>query len=235
MPRRFRKKHHAFITLPRHKRSDEVIRLKGRIKRTSAEYGGMFTSHLVLDEPGRPDLYNQWFDFYFPGQDRFTLWNATIVTARMAFWDAVNDLAYQRTTDMLTPEELAAEPTMEFEPAEFSKTGKVLTYKLVERDKPKYEKFGGLTFFEQWEKQESEVARAAPPTIYESFRLDRNYAYGIGLSIVLDVGVIDRAAIEQAIIRFREIGEIDWQADYPVPREKLPFVSEKEALAAIQA
>ncbi|MDO9047136.1 MAG: hypothetical protein Q7U66_05275 [Methylobacter sp.] len=46
------------------------------------EYGGMFTSHLVLDEPGRPDLYSQWFDFYFPGQDRFTVWNAEIVTAR---------------------------------------------------------------------------------------------------------------------------------------------------------
>lgn len=233
MPRRFRKKHRAFITLPRHKRSDEVIRLKGRMKRTSAEYGGLFTSHLVLDEPGMPDLYNQWFDFYFPGQDRFTLWNAQIVTARKAFWEAVNDLAYQRTTDMLTPEELAAEPTMEFEPAEFSKTGKVLTYKLVEQNKPQYEKFGGLTFFEQWEKLESEIVQKTPPTICESFRLDRSYAYGIGLSIVLDVDVINRMAIEQAIIKFREIGEIDWQAANPVPRERLPFVSEKEALAAI--
>lgn len=82
MTRRFKKKRPSFITLPRHKRSNEVIRLKGRIKRDSDEYGGMFTSHLVLDEPGRPDLYNQWFDFYFPGQDRFTIWNAEIVTAR---------------------------------------------------------------------------------------------------------------------------------------------------------
>ena len=52
MTRRFNKKRPSFITLPRHKRSNEVIRLKGRIKRDSDEYGGMFTSHLVLDEPG---------------------------------------------------------------------------------------------------------------------------------------------------------------------------------------
>lgn len=108
MTRRFKRKSPPFISLPRHKRSDEVIRLKGRIKRDSDQYGGMFTSHLVLDEPGRPDLYNQGFDFYFPGQDRFTFWNAAIVTARKAFWEEVRELAYQRAAAMLTPEEHAA-------------------------------------------------------------------------------------------------------------------------------
>ena len=124
-------------------------------QRDSDEYGGMFTSHLVLDEPDRPDLYNQWFDFYFPGQDRFTIWNAEIVTAHKAFWDAAHELAYQRTTAMLTLEEHAAESNIEFEPADFSSTGKVLSYKLIERKKMQYDKFSGLTFYEQWEKLES--------------------------------------------------------------------------------
>jgi hypothetical protein len=155
MTRRFKKKRPSFITLPRHKRSNEVIRLKGRIKRDSDEYGGMFTSHLVLDEPGRPDLYNQWFEFYFPGQDRFTIWNAEIVTARKAFWDAAHELAYQRTTAMLTLEEHAAESNIEFEPADFSRTGKVLSYRLIERKKMQYEKFSGSyssrpTLFSIW-------------------------------------------------------------------------------------
>lgn len=233
MPHRFKKKRSPFISLPRHKRSDEVIRLKGQIKRDAAEYGGMFTSHLVLDEPGRPDLYNQWFDFYFPGLDRFTIWNAEIVTARKAFWDAAHDFAHQRAAAMLTPEEHAAESTMEFEPAEFSNTGKVLSYRLIERKKTQYEKFGGLTFFEQWEKLESEIVREAPPTIHELFRLDRRYAYGIGLYIVLDVDVIDRTAIEQAITQFREMGETDWQATNSVPRDRFPIVSEKDALAVM--
>jgi len=233
MPRRFTKKHSPFMTLPRHKRSDEVIYLKGQIKRNADEYGGLFTSHLVLDEPGRPDLYNQWFDFYFPGLDRFTIWNTTIVTARKAFWDAAHELAYQRTAAMLTPEEHAAETMMEFEPEEVSNTGKILSYRLIERNELEYVQFGGLTFAEQWTKLESEIVREAPPTIHESFRLDQRYAYGIGLHIVLDVDVIDRIAIEQAITQFREMGEIDWQAANPVMSERLPVVSEKEALASI--
>lgn len=67
MPHRFKKNRPPFISRPRHKRSDELIRLKGRMKRDADVHGGMFTSHLVLDEPDQPDLYSQWFDFYFPG------------------------------------------------------------------------------------------------------------------------------------------------------------------------
>ena len=125
MTHRFKKKRPSFVMLPKHKRSNEVIRLKGRIKRDSGIYGGMFTSDVLLDEPGRPDLYKQWFDVYFLGQDRFTFWNVEIVTARRAFWDAVQELAFQCTTAMLTSEELAEESKLEFVPADFSSTGKV--------------------------------------------------------------------------------------------------------------
>lgn len=58
---------------------------------------------------------------------------------------------------------------------------------MIEQKTMRYEKFGGLTFFDQWEKLESEIVREAPPTIHELFRIDRRYAYGIGLYIVLDV------------------------------------------------
>jgi len=46
------KRRPPFVTLPRHKRSHEVIRLKGKIRRDAAEYGGRFTSRLVLNERG---------------------------------------------------------------------------------------------------------------------------------------------------------------------------------------
>lgn len=221
------------MTLHRHKRSDEVIRLKGKIRRNAGEYGGRFTSPLVLNEPGRPDLYNQWFDFYFVGKDRFTLWNASIVTARKAFWDEAHNLAHTRVAAMLTPEELAEESKMEFVPAERSSTGKILTYQLAERKKMIFEQFGGLTFREQWKKVESEIVRNEPPSIHESFKLDRAYVYGIGLHIVLDAEIINQASIESAIDRFLAVGESDWQAALPVPRERLPTVSEQEALASI--
>ena len=234
MTRFFKKKRPPFITLPRHKRGNEVISLKDRIRHDAEKYGGMFTSRLVLDEPGRPDVYNQWFDFYFPGHDRFTIWNASIVTARKAFGDATHDLAHTRAASALTLEERVADAKLEFEPAEFSKTGKVTAYRLVQCEQKRYEQFDGLTFSEQWEKLESEIVRNEPPIIYESFRLNRSYAYGAGLHIVLDVDVINQAALEQAIVKFRAMGETNWQATNPVPRERLPFVSEKEALAAIE-
>lgn len=230
----FEKRRPPFITLSRHRRSDEVIRLKEKIQRDANEYGGRFTSRLVLDEPGRPDLYSQGFNFYFPGKNRFTLWNAEIVTARLAFWDAAHYLAYTRLDSMLTSEERLAEPKIEFEPAQLSSTGKVLSYKLTEHEKIRYEQFGGRTLFEQWERLESEIILTEPPIIHESFKIDRGYSYGIGLYIVLDFDVIDRAAIEFAMNKFFEIGESDWQSPNPVPRERLPEVSEKEALAAIK-
>ena len=234
MSLRFRKKHHPFTALPRHRRSEAVVSLKGKIRRDAGQYGGLFTSHLVLSEPGRPDLYCQWFDFYFPGKDRFTLWNAFIKTARQAFWDAAHELAHERTASMLTREERKADSRMEFEPADVSNTGKILSYRLVEREPVRYDKLGGLTFYEHWEKVESEIVRSEPPAIHESFEIDRSYAYGIGLQIVLDVDVIDRAAIESAITRFREIGEVGWQSPNPVACERLPKVSQKEALAEVE-
>jgi hypothetical protein len=207
MSRHHPKKRPPFITLPRHRRSDEVIRLKGEIRRDADLYGGRFTSHHVLNEPGRPDLYNQWADFYFVGSNRFTIWNAEIVTTRQAFWDEASNLAYQQTDSLVTPKK---------------------------REPVHYEQFGGLTFLEQWEKLEAGIVRNEPPIIYESFKLDRSYAYGIGLRIVLDVDVINQATIELAIDKFLATGETDWQSSHSVPRERLPTESEKEALAAIK-
>lgn len=234
MSYRQRKRRRPFVTLPRHKRSHEVIRLKGKIRREAGEYGGRFTSCLVLNEPGRPDLYNQWFDFYFPGTDRFTIWNASIVTARKAFWDEVHDIAHTRVAAMLTPEEREENSKMEFVPAQRSSTGKILTYKLAERKEMRFEQFDGLTFHEQWRKLESEIICNEPPAIHESFKLDRSYVYGIGLRIVLDVDVINQASIEAAIDRFLSIGETAWVSPEPVPRDRLPLESEREALASVQ-
>lgn len=92
------KRRPPFVTLPRHKRSHEVIRLKGKMRRDADEYGGRFTSRLVLNEPGRPDLYNQWFDFYFPGTDRFMIWNASFVTARIQN-NTIVDMLHNRDKD----------------------------------------------------------------------------------------------------------------------------------------
>ncbi len=146
----------------------------------------------------------------------------------MAFWDAVTDLALDRTFAKLTPEEREEENKFERVLSCF-KDGRRY-YTLKKNPVRIYEKLNGLSFKEYWEKLENEIARNEPPVIYESFRLDTSYRYGIGLYIVVDAGSINRMVIEQAIDRFYEIGEKKWQAVEPVPREKLPYESERESL-----
>ena len=85
-----RRRRRPFETLPKHRRSDAVIRVKNRIRRDAEAYGGRFTSRLALPDP---DFGCQWFDFHFLGSDRFTFWNAAMITARQAWLDAASSLA----------------------------------------------------------------------------------------------------------------------------------------------
>jgi hypothetical protein len=125
--------------------------------------------------------------------------------ARLAFWDAVTDLALDRTLDKLTPEEREEENKLERVLSHY-KNGQRY-YTLKENPERTYDKLNGLSLREYWEKLENEIARNEPLVIYESFRLDTSYRYGIGLYIVIDAGCINRMVIEQAIDRFYEIGE----------------------------
>ncbi len=182
-------------------------------------------------EEDRPDLYNQWFDFYFLGRDRFTIWNVCICTARLAFWDAARDLAIDRALAKLTPGEREKEHKYERVLSGFKDGQRYYTLKNI--SVRTYDKLNGLSFKDYWENLENEIVRNEPPVIYESFRLDTSYRYGIGLHIIIDAESINRMVIEQAIDRFYEIGEKKWQEAEPVPREKLPYESERETFAKV--
>ncbi len=190
-------------------------------------YGGRFTSQCVLDD-SRPYLYNQDFDFDFLGSKRFTVWHASIITARKAFWEAVSDSAVKRAVSMLTPEE-QKEDRIKYIP--IYRDGEKF-FKL-DIEYAKYDKFDGRTLDAYCDKLQGEISRTEPPVIFETFRIIPDSRYGKGLSIVVDAERIDRAVIEQAIDHFYKIGEKDWQAAEPVPREKLPYESEMEALAKV--
>ena len=228
-----RRKLRPFESLSRKKRGNAVVRLQQRILQNKAMYGGMFTSRLVLNEPGRPPLYNQWFDFFFLGQDKFTIWNAFILSAQAAFWDEIKDLAMDRATKMLSPEEQKKEFAIETEPAEFDAWGKPLTYNMIFRDYTSPQ-FNGMTYRDYCRQLEREIITTEPPAIHESFKLDPGYEYGIGLHIVVDAEEITQSVIEQAILRFKELGETDWQAATPVPRERLPLKTEHDSWAEIE-
>ena len=231
--RSFKRKHRPFESLSRKKRGNAVVRLRQRILRDKHVFGGMFTSHLILNEPGRPPLYNQWFDFIFLGKDKFTLWNAFICTAQASFWDSIEDIARERATTLLSPEEQEKEFNFESEPDAFDAWGKPTMYRMIFRDYT-YPQFNGKTYRDYCRELEREIISFEPPAVYESFKLDHSYGYCIGLHIVIEAEEITRSVIEQAIARFRELGETNWQALSPVPRDRLPLKIEYDSLAEVE-
>jgi hypothetical protein len=214
-----RKKKPPYQHLSRHKQRDNFIRLRQKIRNDTSVYGGQFTSDHVLDEPGRPALYNQWADIYFLGSDGLTIWNATILTAAREFWDVVEEMAHTRAWEILTPEEQFAETDIKFEPV---CTKGQRMYQMVKRPKLIYEKYDGLSYHEYQDKLVDEIIQSEPPEIFESFTADRFFCYGTGLDIVIHSDEINKATIEEAIRRFREVGETDWRAAKAVPRGELP-------------
>ncbi|MBB6193343.1 hypothetical protein FHS51_003599 [Sphingobium wenxiniae] len=230
--RRSTRKYTPYCELSPRRRRDAFIRLRGRVLADTPTFGGQFTSHQILDEPGRPVLFNQWFDFLFLGMDGRTIWNAEIITARRHFWDKVETLAWDRATALMSEEEQAAEFKLEFEPVGHRR---LTMYRLKPRERRIYEAFGGLTFEEYKEQVEADIIHDEPPPVHESFRTDREYRYGIGLYIVVNAEEIDHEVVETAIARFRDQGETDWTAPGPIPRERLPYETEDATLAVLRA
>lgn len=220
-----------YAQLSRRKQRDNFIRLRQKIRNNTSIYGGQFTSPHVLNEPGRPSLYNQWADAYFLGSDGLTIWNATIITAAKKFWDVVEELAHSRAWDLLTPEEQTSEAEIKFEP--IWSNGRRM-FRVAERPKLVYEKYNGLSFIEYQDKLAEEILQNEPPEIFESFETDRSYCYGTGLNMVVHVDEINRATIEESIRRFRQVGETDWQSASPVPRSELPMETAISAFSRIR-
>ncbi|MGC4252406.1 MAG: hypothetical protein QM605_13345 [Sphingobium sp.] len=234
MIRRRRRPHKytPYSELSPRRRRDAFIRLRGKILGNTPTFGGKFTSHQILDEPERPALFNQWFDFLFLGMDGRTIWNAEIITARRHFWDKVGSIAWDHATALMSEDERAAEFKLEFEPIAYRG---LKMYQLKPRERRTYEAFGELTFEEYEEQVAAGIIRNEPPPVHESFRTDREYAYGIGLYLVVDAEEIDREVVEATITRFQEQGEADWTAPKPVARERLPYDTENAALAALRS
>ncbi len=225
------KKTTPYGQLSRRKQRDNFIRLRQKIRNDTSIYGGEFTSDHVLNEPGRPALYNQWADAYFLGSDGLTIWNATIITAAREFWDVVEELAHTRAWDLLTPEEQSAEAEIKFEP--IWSNGQRM-FRMAERPKLVYEKYSGLSFIEYQDKLAEEIVQNEPPEIFESFETDRSYCYGTGLNMVVHVDEINQATIEESIRRFRQVGESNWRSATPLLPTELPMETAQAAFSRIR-
>lgn len=217
------KKTIPFSKLSRHKKRDLYVSLRKKIRKTASDYGQNFTSHLVLNEPGRPSIYNQWFDFYFLSLDGVTIWNTVLYTANEAYWNAIRDLAFQESYRLCPKIEEGSSLDDFLIPVYDKVTGKKLHYTMKE---PEIEpELNNLTRFEFVHEYGSKLIRedfgdTAP--IFESFKTNETYRYGIGLYAVVDTPEINAETIEAMIERFRAMGEKDWISPSPVDRSRLP-------------
>ena len=223
----------SFGKLSLRRQRDAFVRLRWQILGSTPLYGSMLTSHQILDEPGRPPIYNQWFDFLFLGMDGHTIWNAEIITGRQAFWDQVDDLAWEQTQSLLKEQEFQAEFCWRTVPA--PSVGGQKLYRVIRPEPCHYASLDGLTVQAYQERTASEILKNSPPDVHESFGIDRSHRYGVGLHIVLDVPVIDRRAVENAIVKFREEDETEWESAAPIRRSRLPDQTEAETMAEYRA
>ena len=221
-----------FVTRSNRERASAVIRLKNRLRLERHIYGGRFVGSSDILAPERPVLYKQDAHVFFLGTDKRVFWNAYIVTARKAFWDEVGSMASGRTRKLMPKEEKPWDIDDLFEPVSFNAWGQATAYRMREQNES-YDELGGMTRREYEAKLEKEIIATEPPEIFESFAIDKGYEYGIGLNVVIDAELIDKETVERVIDRFLELGETDWRAEPPVPRDKLPFITNMEALMTI--
>lgn len=94
--------------------------------------------------------------------------------------------------------------------------------------------FTDLTYNEYQDKLVEEIIQHEPPATFESFTPDSSYCYGLGLNIVIHLDEINPTTINEAIRRFREVGEINWRATEAVPRAEVPFGNANAAFSRIR-
>lgn len=185
-----------FIDLPRNRRADMVFKLKHQIAR--GPYRN-FTSHDYLTDGV------SWCDIYFIGSDRFTLWNATIVTAsddyKGARWSAAYDAVLAQMTSEHREEHLTRN---HFSKDEFVTDPSLPKgFRLWRPRIVTYDQFDGRTFNEQI----NHIENTIEVSVFEKIKIDPSYRYGIGLEATLDIALITPDVLSDFVDRFIEGGE----------------------------
>lgn len=149
--------------------------------------------------------------------DSAVLWNAEIITTQLAFRDAYHSRALDEAYEMLSKQERENEFKINSYP-NYNARGEIISHTLIHREECKYDIFGGLTFFEFVKKREIEIVINDPPAIYCDYEFLPNYAYGLGLRMVVDAPSLNQQVIEATIADFRKRGEHEWCS-----QEKISF------------
>jgi len=203
------RKHTSFISLSRRKRRAKALQIKNLIYRERHSLGGIFYDECDQDLALASGNWT-WSDIVFLSHDPAIFWNAEIITANLAFADAVEHIAFNEALSKLDAAEKEYLMHFDFIPAVSSK-GKTL----LRNPRLNYPQLNDLTFNNFVDKRALEIARDNPPAIYCGDRILPGYACGVGLQIIVEADKLNRAVIETAIADFRARGERNWISDVP--------------------
>ena len=209
------RRHRPFTTLSRRKRRKKVLALNYLIHCERFRCGGMFYDECDLDYYHRhPDEKWGWSDIVFTGRDPAVLWNAEIITARTALHNMISNCVFDEAYQQLSDADREIEFRFETTP-NYNKNGKIVSYTMVTREKPRYAAFNGLTYSDYIQQRKEALLHTAPPPVYCGYKILPGYAYGIGLSMVVDAERLSIEVIEAAIADFRARGEREWRSPEP--------------------
>lgn len=186
-----------FIDRTRRHRAEEVFKLKHRI----AE--GKFKNFSSWDRFGDG---LSWADIYFIGSDKWTLWNATMMTIADAKKNAISTAAWDQAYDALSDEDRKRLPKLKFE-AISDRPGYSI---LVEQEQPTFPQFDGRTLSEQTKFLEDIL----DVEVFEKVEFDYSYQYGIGLDVVMDVPLLTVDILTDFVDRFVK-DEREWVSTIP--------------------
>ena len=207
-----------WIKLARHRRKNDVVRLRGRISRMPETERFFYTDAYLPNDPRMPEDERAkhqratWSDIVFPSR-RYNdiLYNCEVIN----FDTALSDYASERVFDEFP---YPFEDKFKTVVAMHDKWGKPLTHKRI---KPE----GEDEWYAEARAREKEVILAGTE-ICEAISFDYDYRYGVGLYLKLNIHNLNLEGLKLAMERFFEHGESEWVGEpvfYKISDEMLKY------------
>lgn len=190
MPKRYKLKGYQAPYLQRSRAAKKAayIRLANRIRRSDAALGGRFyTRHYLHGQ-------NNWLDLYFMGDRYPVYYNVFMQTTRCAYAEQVLHAAYGQADSLVADKEDWLSGT-----AKDPETGLFVT---PAREPKRFPELGGLSKLEWVQEQLHVLADARTIHVHEHWDLRKDYSWGIGLHVTLDVPYITMEVVNGFIERF---------------------------------
>ena len=191
MPTR-KPKHIPFAKRTRSAQKRAYWNVQKNILRAAPILGGKFYSRHYMHGQ------NGWIDGYFLGSSKPIYYNFSLQTARYAYKEKVEELAWERSYEIA--------PT-DADPSIFDRTVKDPTsglYVTPAREPRRYPELGGMTRLDWSQSQLPDIANGLEIKVFEQWTLHRDYHSGIGLHATIDVPFLTIEAVNDFIDRFMQ-------------------------------